>query len=121
LRRLADPSAPLTLDAETWRAVEAAAAAVARIADRDAPAYGINTGFGKLASRRIAAGDLRELQRRIVLSHAAGVGAALPDRVVRLAMVLKVIALARGASGVTRRTVEALMRLVAADVLPVIP
>ncbi len=64
------------------------------------PVYGINTGFGKLASVRIASADLETLQRNIVLSHAAGVGEPTPAPIVRLMMALKLASLAQGASGV---------------------
>jgi len=83
--------------------------------------YGVNTGFGLLANTEIAAGDLEALQRNLVLSHACGVGPALSDEVVRLAMVLKIASLARGASGVRRETVATLVRLVEAEVYPIIP
>ena len=83
------------------------------------PVYGINTGFGKLASVHIAAGDLAALQRNIVLSHAAGVGE--PTRNVRLMMALKLASLGRGASGVRPGTVAMLEAMLARDVLPVIP
>jgi len=102
-------------------AVEAAARAVAAIVAVGAPVYGINTGFGKLASVRISDGDLAALQRNIVLSHAAGVGAPLPDAVVRLMMALKVASLAQGASGVRWETLAHLAACLERGVLPVIP
>jgi histidine ammonia-lyase len=83
--------------------------------------YGINTGFGLLANTRIADDDLAELQRRIVLSHAAGTGTALDDRTVRLVLALKVIGLARGHSGVRPEVITALLRLIEAEVYPVVP
>ena len=85
------------------RASRPSAAAVARIVAQGEPVYGINTGFGKLASVRIAAGDLATLQRNIVLSHAAGVGEPMPVAVARLMMALKLASLAQGASGVRPR------------------
>jgi histidine ammonia-lyase len=88
------------LDPACRPAVEAGAAAVTAIAARGEAVYGINTGFGKLAGVRIAAGDLAALQRNIVLSHAAGVGEPLPAEVVRLALALKLGSLAQGPSGV---------------------
>ena len=66
------------LDPACWPRVDASAAAVARIVRRGEPVYGVNTGFGKLASVRIAEADLARLQRNIVLSHAAGVGEPTP-------------------------------------------
>jgi histidine ammonia-lyase len=72
--------------------------------------YGINTGFGLLANTRIRWEQLDELQRSIVLSHAAGIGEYMDDATVRLMMVLKVNSLAR-ASGIRQTVLEALMTL----------
>ena len=83
--------------------------------------YGVNTGFGKLASVRIGDGDLARLQRNIVLSHSAGYGAPLSPAIVRMVIALKCISLGRGASGVRPVVIERLQQLVAADVIPVIP
>ena len=101
--------------------VRESAAAVARILARGEPVYGINTGFGKLASVRIADDELATLQRNIVLSHAAGVGAPMPWPVVRLMLALKLASLAQGASGVQPATVELLAALLREDALPLIP
>jgi histidine ammonia-lyase len=109
------------LDPACWSDVEASAAAVSRIVARGEPVYGVNTGFGKLASVRIASGDLAALQRNIVLSHAAGVGEPTPEPVVRLMMALKLASLARGASGVSRDTLELLGQVLARGVVPIIP
>lgn len=83
--------------------------------------YGINTGFGILASQRINNEDLQLLQKSLVLSHAAGVGKPLEDDLVRLIMVLKVSGLSRGYSGVRLEVIEALMALINAEVYPIIP
>jgi len=83
--------------------------------------YGVNTGFGKLASVRIADADLATLQRNLILSHAVGTGPALPDGVVRLLLAMKAASLARGASGVRPVVIEALTGALRADALPVIP
>jgi len=88
---------------------------------QDQVVYGVNTGFGKLASTRIAADQLAQLQRNLVLSHSVGVGEPLPDAVVRLVLATKAISLARGHSGVRPQLVAALLALFNADVLPVIP
>ena len=80
--------------------VEAAAAMVAEAAAGEAPVYGINTGFGKLASTKIASEDTATLQRNLILSHSCGVGEPLAEDKVRLMMVLKLLSLGRGASGV---------------------
>ncbi|HEY0053244.1 MAG TPA: histidine ammonia-lyase, partial [Caulobacteraceae bacterium] len=106
---------------DAWAAVEASAATVAAIVEEGRTVYGVNTGFGLLANTSIPRADLETLQKNLVLSHACGVGPHLPLPVVRLILVLKVAALARGASGVRRATVEALLALLAADVLPAIP
>lgn len=107
---------------EGWRAgVERGAEALAaRLADA-APIYGVNTGFGKLASTRIPADQLAQLQLNLLRSHAAGTGPLLPRPVVRLILALKAHSLARGASGVRPVVVEALLRLLEADAIPAIP
>jgi histidine ammonia-lyase len=109
------------LDPAAIPAIEAGARAVDAIIARGEPVYGINTGFGKLASVHIASEDLATLQRNIVLSHAAGVGEPMRPANVRLMMGLKLASLGRGASGVRVRTVEMLEAMLARDVVPVIP
>ncbi len=101
--------------------VRAGAAAVERIVASGRPVYGINTGFGKLASVRIDVRDLATLQRNIVLSHAAGVGEPMPVPVVRLMMALKLASLAQGASGIRPQTLTLLEAMLAADVIPLVP
>lgn len=112
--RLSVPAAARQRMTQSLRLVEAVAAG-------DTPVYGINTGFGRLAQTRIAAADLRTLQRNIILSHCAGVGAPLDDAVARLTLALKAASLAAGASGIRPEIVDALIALYHADVLPVIP
>ncbi|MFD0848134.1 histidine ammonia-lyase [Sphingosinicella xenopeptidilytica] len=109
------------LDPAAFPAIEASAAAVARILDRGDPVYGINTGFGKLASVRIDDADLATLQRNIVLSHAAGVGDPMPRAVVRLMMALKLASFGHGASGVSTATVHLIEAVLAKDLMPTIP
>ncbi len=94
---------------------------MAAIVRKGEPVYGVNTGFGKLASVRIDAADLETLQRNIVLSHCAGVGDPLPADVVRLMMALKLASLARGASGVRWSTIEGLAAFLDKNLVPVIP
>ena len=101
--------------------IAASAAAVERILARGEPVYGINTGFGKLASVRIEAGDLETLQRNIVLSHAAGVGEPSPVPVIRLMLALKLASLAQGASGVRPATVALLEAMLMKGLTPVVP
>ena len=101
--------------------IDRSAATVARLLASGDPIYGVNTGFGKLAKTRIATADLNALQINIVRSHAAGVGAPLDSGTVRLILLLKLNALAQGASGISRAAMETLAALLNADVLPVIP
>jgi histidine ammonia-lyase len=113
--------APAVLDPSCAAAVAAGADAVRRIVAAGRPVYGINTGFGKLASVRIEDADLRTLQRNIVLSHAAGVGEAVPAGIVRLMIALKLASLGHGASGVRPGTVAMLEAMLARGLVPVIP
>jgi histidine ammonia-lyase len=113
--------AEVVLDPVCLPAIQRAAAAVEAILARDQPVYGINTGFGKLATVRIAEPDLETLQRNLVLSHAAGVGEAMQVPVARLMMALKLGSLAQGASGVRLHTVRLLAAMLERDVIPVIP
>jgi histidine ammonia-lyase len=113
--------ADVALHDQAWGAIAASAAAVARILAKGDAVYGINTGFGKLASVRIADHDLAALQRNIVLSHAAGTGAPSPIPVVRLMMALKLASLAQGASGVCAETVRLLEAMLARGLVPVVP
>lgn len=109
------------LDPVCHAAIIASADAVARILARHEPVYGINTGFGKLANVRIGDDELATLQRNIVLSHAAGVGDAMPVPIARLMMALKLASLAQGASGVQLATVELLGAMLEKGLTPVIP
>jgi len=113
--------AAVALDPASHPAIERSAAAVSAILARGEPVYGVNTGFGKLASVRIAAADLATLQRNIVLSHAAGTGAAMPAPIARLMMALKLASLAQGASGVRLDTVLLLEAMLARGLMPVVP
>ena len=111
----------VSLEDAAWAALDASADTVGRILASGRTVYGVNTGFGLLAQTRIPADRLEELQRNLILSHSAGVGEPLDRRIVRLMMLLKVIGLARGHSGVRRAIVERLLALIEADALPVIP
>ena len=110
---------PLAEDARPT--VDAGAAVVARAAAGSAPVYGVNTGFGKLANRRISASDTETLQRNLILSHSAGVGEPLGAAVVRLVMAMKVTSLLTGASGARWETIALIHAMLANDCLPVIP
>lgn len=111
----------IALDSACWPVIEKSAAAVASMVSKGDPIYGINTGFGKLASVRIAIEDLETLQRNIILSHAAGVGEPMPAATTRLMMALKLSSLAQGASGVRRSTVAMIEAFLAHGLTPVIP
>jgi histidine ammonia-lyase len=121
LRDLSRGGVSLSLSDAAGRDIERGAAAVAEIVRRGQPAYGVNTGFGRLAQTHIPNDQLELLQRNLVLSHAVGVGEPLPAGVVRLVLALKIQSLARGFSGVRRELVEALVALYNADVLPRVP
>lgn len=109
------------LDRSFDGAIEKGAARIAEIASGDVPFYGVNTGFGKLASIKIEAGDVQTLQRNLILSHCCGMGAPLAPNIVRLIMVLKLISLGRGASGVRIELVRLIEDMLAAGVTPMIP
>lgn len=113
--------ASIEIDPVFWPRVEAASAIVAKAAQADMPAYGINTGFGKLASKRIPSDQTELLQRNLILSHCCGVGAPTPEPIVRLMMALKIISLGRGASGVRPEIIARLQTMVARGVYPLVP
>ena len=121
LSEAADRRARVVLAPSARRAVKASRNTVEKAIARGSIVYGVNTGFGKFADVAIASGRLEELQRNLVRSHSAGVGAPLPDRVVRAMMVLRANALAKGFSGIRAATVESLLRMLDADILPVVP
>ncbi len=109
------------LDHSFDQAIERAAARIAAIAAGNEPVYGVNTGFGKLASIKIDAADTATLQRNLILSHCCGVGAPLPENIVRLIMALKLISLGRGASGVQLTLIRLIEAMLERRVTPVIP
>jgi histidine ammonia-lyase len=121
LRRIYAEPVALRLAEPDRARIAAAARMVDKIVAAGDAAYGINTGFGLLAQTRIPDDQLAQLQRNLLLSHAAGVGPALPDAVVRLILALKINALARGYSGISPALVDALSALLAHEVYPVVP
>jgi histidine ammonia-lyase len=123
LRRLWEaPEVPRVLLEPSCRgAIRAGAEAVRRASAGDVPVYGVNTGFGKLASTRIAREDLALLQLKLLRSHAVGVGEPLAPRVVRMVLLLKAASLARGYSGVREEVVDGLVEMHNRGVVPVIP
>lgn len=110
-----------SLDPAARKGVEAAAEQVARAAAGTQAVYGVNTGFGKLASVKIANKDTATLQRNLILSHCCGVGGALDEPTTRLMMALKLLSLGRGASGVRWAVIEQIEALLAHGVIPVVP
>lgn len=112
---------PISLPLGAQDAMRASAETVGRIVARGEPAYGINTGFGKLAKVRIGNDRLNELQTNLVRSHAVGVGELLDDDTVRLILALKIASLARGYSGIRPEIVDAAIRLYNAEIWPCIP
>ena len=121
LERLWRSMAPATLHESARPGINAAAARIAAAAAGGMAVYGVNTGFGKLASIKIAPEDTETLQRNLILSHACGVGPAIPERIARLMMALKLLSLGRGASGVRWDIIALLEGMLARGVTPVIP
>ncbi len=120
-RRVAESGEPVGLSRDAWPRIERARAVVESALAAGHAIYGVNTGFGKLAQTRIPVDDIATLQRNLVLSHSAGVGAPLSDSLVRLVLALKIASLARGHSGVRAVVVERLLDLLNRNVLPEIP
>jgi histidine ammonia-lyase len=112
---------PVVLAEGARAALEASRQVVARQLEGDRPVYGVNTGFGHLADRRIAPADLQQLQVNLVRSHAAGVGPPLDREAVRAMLVLRAHALALGASGVRPELVERLVAFLNLDLVPRVP
>ncbi len=121
LQAIHEGTRALTLATSFWPAVRDSAAVVQRAADGQAPVYGVNTGFGKLASQRINARDLATLQLNLIRSHSVGVGAPLAPSVVRLMIALKAASLARGYSGVRPVVIETLLAVYNAGLVPWVP
>ena len=96
----------VTLDRAAKPAIDLASERVAEAASGEEAVYGVNTGFGKLASVKIASADTATLQRNLILSHCCGVGEPLDTATTRLMMVLKLLSLGRGASGVRFEVME---------------
>ena len=109
------------INPEYKKGVDKAADIVKQAAKSDKGVYGVNTGFGKLASTRIAPEQTAQLQRNLILSHCCGVGKPLPAEIVRLIITLKILSLGRGASGVRWEIIELLQTLLNQNIIPVIP
>ena len=111
----------LSLPPEAGAAIRASQQVVQRAADGDAPVYGVNTGFGKLANQRISKAQLDTLQLNLIRSHSVGVGEPLSPEVVRLMLALKAASLARGHSGVREVVVDTLLAVHNAGLVPFVP
>lgn len=121
LRILLNETTQIELDQKAHANIQASEQVITNIIQQGKTAYGINTGFGALASTRIKDQDLETLQQSIVLSHAAGTGELLKDEMVRLILALKINSLARGYSGVRIETINALIKLFNERIYPCIP
>ncbi len=121
LRRAWSEPARLAIGADARCRIEESAALVQKVIAGGKSVYGLNTGFGQLAQVRVSDRDLKRLQENLVRSHAVGVGPLLPDATVRLVLVLKVVALAQGYSGVRPELIEALCALLEHEIYPAIP
>src|SRR5579863_9071797 len=113
--------AKVSLAPDAIERMKASRAIVDRVVSSGETAYGINTGFGKLASVRISTEQVRQLQINLVRSHACGVGAPLSEAETRAMILLRANALAKGLSGIRPETVEVLCAMLNAKVHPVIP
>ncbi len=121
LRAIRNGNITLSLHASATDIIRRSAAVVQAAAAGDAPVYGVNTGFGKLASTRISKEDLATLQRNLIRSHCVGVGAPLAPSVVRLMLATKAASLARGFSGVREEVVQCLLDAFNAGLVPYVP
>ncbi len=121
LERIWRDGVAVRVDPACYPGIEAAAARIDQIARGNEAIYGVNTGFGKLASVSIPPQDVETLQRNLILSHCCGVGAPLDEAIVRLIMSLKLLSLGRGASGVRMEVVKLIEEMLARGVVPVIP
>ena len=121
LRRVNSETVQISLNPDCLEKIEAATRTVQQVIAQGRTVYGVNTGFGLLANTHIPDEELKQLQRSIVLSHAAGVGELMNEATVRLLMVLKINSLSRGYSGIRLQVIQALITLVNAEVYPCIP
>jgi histidine ammonia-lyase len=121
LERIYRQELPARLHPDAQSGIAVAAACIAKAAAGQTAVYGVNTGFGKLASLKIAPQDTAKLQENLILSHCCGVGEPMPRAVARLMMVLKLLSLGRGASGVRPEITALIEAMLAAGVTPVIP
>ncbi len=119
--RVAREAAPCELSPDAIGRMESSRALVEEVVASDRVTYGVNTGFGDLSSVVIEHDQIRQLQRNLILSHSVGVGAPLEEEIVRAMMALRANSLAKGYSGVRVSTVRALLEMLNAGLLPVVP
>lgn len=121
LRRVKNEQTFVTLDKSAVEKIDKAQKTILKIVDEDRTVYGVNTGFGLLANTKIKKEDLEDLQRRIVLSHSAGMGDYVSNATVRLMIILKINSLSLGYSGIRLSVIETLMELVNKEIYPCVP
>jgi histidine ammonia-lyase len=121
VERVARGHAPVTIGDTARARLTASRSALEQAIAAGEVIYGVNTGFGSLARKRVEGSQLREIQRNLVRSHAAGVGEPLPGEVVRAMLLLLAASLARGRSGVRPVVAERVVELLNAGVTPVVP
>ncbi|NND82941.1 MAG: histidine ammonia-lyase [Gammaproteobacteria bacterium] len=121
LRKVYFDGIQLSISDSTWAAIDLAQGVVQDKVDGGEIVYGVNTGFGRLASKHIEPDLLTELQHNLILSHATGVGRYLDDATVRLILLLKINALARGVSGIRKEVLALLLEMLNHNILPAIP
>jgi histidine ammonia-lyase len=121
LRSIWRAAHPLKLASSAYAAINQASATIDKIVAKGDAAYGINTGFGKLAKTRIPDEQLELLQRNLILSHSVGSGELIPDEIVRLILLMKIASLARGFSGIRASVIDSMIALYNAGIMPAIP
>ncbi|QJQ04665.1 histidine ammonia-lyase [Undibacterium piscinae] len=121
LRTIWQTARPLKLAASAYAAINEASATIDKIVAKGDAAYGINTGFGKLAKTRIPDEQLELLQRNLILSHSVGSGELISDEIVRLILLMKIASLARGFSGIRASVIDSMIALYNAGIMPAIP
>jgi len=118
---VARDSAEVTLTDDARETMAEGAAIVQRLVGSDEPVYGVSTGFGSLAAMPVPAERRQELQRALIRSHAAGMGAVVEREAVRAMMLLRARTLAMGYSGARPEVAEAILALLNAGLTPVVP
>jgi histidine ammonia-lyase len=121
LRSIWQNPVQLSLDPSAYAAINTASNAITTIVNKGDAAYGINTGFGKLAKTRIPDEQLELLQKNLILSHSVGTGELISEEVARLILVMKIGSLARGFSGIRASVIDTMIALVNAGITPAIP